>query len=238
MFDHTLLGMRLFEALRGAARAGRLSSESSILPRTARVRGALIEMRLTEACGLDLRAMNRYRWHPSAEAVQLENEQHRVLSSPFDVCDLDFGELLKAACADADAPALDDALEVEVTADGVWNAVAVWFDLGLSDHATASSASSSSWRQAVYFLGELPVRKGESVRIQVHRDSSQFLFSSDATDEALPRSAMVANWHFDMLHDEQRNAAYQRAIERAVAKKKKSCDEVRSSFIANPPSRL
>lgn len=57
--------------------------------------------------------------------------------------------------------------------------------------------------------------QGESVEVRVRQDAGQLHFASDPPARR-PRHAFLPRWHFDMLHDTQRNAAYQAAIERAV----------------------
>jgi hypothetical protein len=60
--------------------AGRLLKPGGrILPSLVRVWGALADACITEVSGFDLSTLNRYRWHPSTEHVQLD--RHVCLAS-------------------------------------------------------------------------------------------------------------------------------------------------------------
>ena len=51
----------------------------------------------------------------------------------------------------------------------------------------------------------------QAVKVRVQQDASQILFSS-VPAQRRPRHAFAARWHFDMVQDQQRNAAYDQAI--------------------------
>ncbi|KAL0046712.1 hypothetical protein WJX82_008116 [Trebouxia sp. C0006] len=68
--------------------------------------------------------------------------------------------------------------------------------------------------------------QGHSVKVRVQQDSDQILFSSVPAQQR-PRHAFIPRWHFDMVQDHMRNAAYDQAISRAVDfKKALGCDKV------------
>lgn len=55
--------------------------------------------------------------------------------------------------------------------------------------------------------------QGKQVKLRVQQDTSQILFSS-VPAQRRARHAFVPRWHFDMLQDELRNSAYDKAITR------------------------
>jgi protein arginine N-methyltransferase 7 len=233
MFDHTLLGMRVIPVLRAARQMGMLAPDARIVPRAAQLHAMLIELRLDTVRGFDLTAMNAYRWHPTAETVQLGREPHRQLSAPFRLCDIDFQQ----AVHDRDEGDAGDAMEsaghhaVSITADGIWNAVAVWYTLdmlGAGCGADAPAAEPPTTELcAVYYLDERAVRAGTEIELGVHRNDTQLAFST-SPQQWRPRHAAIPTWHYDMLNDDARNAAYERAIARAVTSRKRTHGEART----------
>jgi protein arginine N-methyltransferase 7 len=233
MFDYTLLGMRAFEAMRAAAMSGAIAPDARIIPRKAAVWAVLLELRLANVSGFDLSAMNAYRWHPIAEGVDLEHEPHRRLSEPVPVCDIDFQRWLDVCIAGGGAEGLcgDAELEVTMTGGGVWNAVAMWFDLDVSGE-TVTSQAGASWTPAVYFVDERPVSAGDITQLRVRHDTAHFIVESVPV-QTRPRHSIVPTWHFDMLNDAMRNDAYERAIQRAVQRRKATHGEVRAACCAH-----
>ena len=58
--------------------------------------------------------------------------------------------------------------------------------------------------------------QGKSVKLEVQQDSHQILFSM-VPPQRRPRHAFIPRWHFDMVHDQLRNEAYDQAITRVCA---------------------
>lgn len=186
----------------------------------------LVELRLDRVRGFDLTAMNVYRWHPIAQSLVLEREPHKRLSAPFTVCDVDF----MAACAEA--ASVDTELAVSVTAGGVWNAVAVWFQHDMEPELSCDTDAVRSAPLAVYYLDEQRVTKGECISLRVRRDDTQLVFRSEPA-QWRARHACIPTWHYDMLNDDARNAAYERAIVRAVQASKVSGNPVRVRCVSH-----
>lgn len=212
--------MRIVPILRKAITSGVVAPDATIVPRASRVFGMLVELRLDKVSGFDLTPMNVYRWHPVAQPLVLEREPHKKLSAPFLVCDVDF---MKAACADA--AAVDTEMTVDATADGVWNAVAVWHELDMATDA----ACDADWvpaapAAAIYYLDEQALKNGSRVSLHVRQDDTQLVFRSEPA-QWRARHACIPTWHYDMLNDVSRNAAYERAITRAVRESKASGNE-------------
>ena len=63
------------------------------------------------------------------------------------------------------------------------------------------------------------------MQVTVRQDKGQVHFASAAQGCGQPRHAHIPRWHFDMVMDDQRNAAYQAAITRAVHLKVAAGDE-------------
>ena len=63
------------------------------------------------------------------------------------------------------------------------------------------------------------------MQVTVRQDKGQVHFASMARGCGRPRHAHVPRWHFDMVLDDRRNAAYQTAITRAVHLKRAAGDD-------------
>lgn len=103
---------------------------------------------------------------------------------------------------------LDTQLEVPVTADGQWNAVAFWFDVhaghgsgavvtswgagsaaAAADGEASRPAAAHSWDQAVQYVDSLAVAAGGAVRLRVRQDSGQLVFTT-TPPQCRPRHAL------------------------------------------------
>lgn len=186
--------------------------------------------------GFDLRAMNVYRWHPTAAPVRLDHEPHCKLSAPFRVADIEFGAMLEESHGDAWCS--DERVGIQIVADGVWNAVALWYELELdSGQAVAVGRGAGSESCAVYYIDEMAVREGTNVQLRIQRNDTLFVFTSEPA-QWRPRHACIPTWHYDMLNDDARNAAYERAIARAVARKRKTTQQARAGVRTPTQSRM
>ena len=139
----------------------------------------------------------------------------------------------------------EDTLCIQATASGQWNAVIFWFELSSShcssgaalssrsgeDQPTTTSTgssptpyntltlSSSSWGQAVQYVGSRRVNAGENVSLRVQQDTSQIVFTAEPPHTRM-HHALVPRWHYDMILDVERNEAYNAAIKKAIEAKK------------------
>jgi len=206
-----MLGQRVIPLLRQAFDGGLLEPCARVIPERGIVFGRLLQYRLESASGFDISAMNIYRWHPNAEAVQLEGVSHLALSSTFEITSIDFRNAANTAPASLKETKIN--LIVEVTAAGVWNAVELWFSLGMARDAEPTM---STGEHAIYYLDEISVASGDLVQLSISRDDTQFVITSEPP-QWLPRHACIPAWHYDMLNDDARNGAYDRSITRAVA---------------------
>ena len=90
----------------------------------------------------------------------------------------------------------------------------------LGQGVEAQAKRAVSWRQAVYYLDEEPVELGQSLALGVltSGDARLSLRRLQPLAPARARQALLPQWHYDMLNDGERNAAYQSALTRAVAR--------------------
>lgn len=226
MFDAGLLGLRVVEALCAASNAGAIAPGARMVPRAAAVYAVLAEARLRTVSGFDLASMDGLRWHPGTQPANTD-EPLRVLSQPFAVAAYDLQAWLDGP-RDPAALASDGVLHIGATADGVANAVALWFSLDLLGDGSAIAGSrpppgcggddigtARSWPHGVCHLDAASVRLGDTLALRVVRDATQLAFAL-ATTTGQPRHASVPAWTFSMLRDDERAAAFDRAIARSV----------------------
>ena len=137
----------------------------------------------------------------------------------------------------------ESTVRVEVVEDGLLNAVCYWFTLDLGGGGQVSSAPPkrrdrpgswrAGWRQAAVYLEEpLHVVRGESVRLAWRVSDEGIRFSARREESASPppppppppppqqlavtAALPCAAYHFAMMADTARNAAYRAAVTRAV----------------------
>ncbi|KAK9863045.1 hypothetical protein WJX84_000363 [Apatococcus fuscideae] len=216
LLDHSVLGMGLLTAVDYASQH-LLQPGATIVPGTLEVWAVLVSVQLGDVAGFDLSYLNRYRWHPQAEKVDLARLPHSKLSDPFKAMTLDLQQRVDALSTLAAEGNVthettlhwesDDCLSVPASHSGIWNGIAFWF-------------------KGLQYLDGLPVKQGDMVEVRVRQDQGQIIFTSNP-DPRRARHAYLPRWHFDMLLDQQRNQAYQQAIERAVEfKQAAGCGDV------------
>ena len=69
------------------------------------------------------------------------------------------------------------------------------------------------------------ILQGTEIQVTVRQDRGQVHFAAAAAGFGRPRHAHIPRWHFDMVLDTQRNAAYQAAIHRAIELKRAAGEE-------------
>ena len=102
------LGMRLVRSIDAVARKGIASVDALVAPRRLKTFACLAQIRVESVRGLDLRAMNAYRWHPQTARFDPRREPHVVLSDAFEVFELDLQARLRAKTAEHSANANGD----------------------------------------------------------------------------------------------------------------------------------
>ncbi|KAK9863942.1 hypothetical protein WJX84_003683 [Apatococcus fuscideae] len=243
LLDHSVLGMGLLPAVDYASQH-LLNPGATIVPNTLEVWAVLVSVQLEEVAGFDLSYLNRYRWHPQSERVDLSRLPHTRLSAPFRALALDLQlrvDAISTLSAEGKDPQTDstgwetdECLTVSISRAGTWTGIAFWFQASLhGQHAVhsgppgaASGAAATSWQQSLQYIDKLPVLLGECVELRVRQDQGQIVFTSNPVPRRA-RHAYLPRWHFDMLLDHQRNQAYQQAIERAIELRRASgCQQV------------
>lgn len=247
LIDHRILGLGLLKAVDYAAEH-LLAPSASVFPARIKIVAQLVELKLDPVEGFNLSAMDSYRWYPGDEKVDMESLQYRALSQPFTARILDLQERIarsQTKKTNEDDKQLDwefdEDIEVHVTNTGDWNAVAFWFELSFGSEETYSLTSgpqasynrpedssiviAKSWGQAMQYLDNRKLMMGSTVALRVQQDTSQIIFSSHPAPYRM-RHALVPRWHYDMILDSERNTAYAKAIEKAVAFKKSAGSRV------------
>ena len=230
LFDHALLGKGILRAIDRIGKQKLASPNARVIPSHVSIKAQLIEFRLEAVSGFDLSALNAYRWHPQASKQDLHSEPHVVLSDPFDVSNIDMQARLVAALngnTTTQRFEQDDITYVTATKDGVWNAIAFWYEMELCDGVELKSydingdksSAANSWGIAVQYLDEIPVKCGEQVELKIQRDADRVYFSS-TPPSTRPRHANIPSWHYDMLNDSARNDAYESAIKKTISRRK------------------
>ena len=121
----------------------------------------------------------------------------------------------------------DETVSVPVTAAGQWNSVVFWFELSSEYHprgrnsvlSSRNGSPSTSWGQAIQYVGARNITVGDNVSLHVQQDASQVVFTADPPQHRM-HHALVPRWHYDMIMDVERNQAYDAAIRKAVEAKK------------------
>lgn len=183
LVDCGLVGEGILPALRHA-RARLLRPGGTIVPRAARLVGALVESEdvhqlnhVDTACGFDVRELNRLstsEYFP----VRLGAWRHRFLTEPFEVVSFDFvgGEL----------GSWGRSIEVTVERSGRCHGVACWFEMQLSHSerlTTDPRTGPSHWLQAMFtFPRPLDVVAGESLALGAHHDDYGMSLTPPAID--------------------------------------------------------
>lgn len=170
IFDCALLGEYALPTL-DHARRELLTSDARIVPGKGRLWGQLVQStrlhahnHVSTACGFDVSHFNELS---SLEyfSTYLNNHEHRTLSEPFPLLDLDFGQ---------DCPVAQDLVKAMPTADGDCDAVAIWFELDLGPGVSLSNSPQdhlTHWRQAVQtFPTALRCETGVPLALHVSHD--------------------------------------------------------------------
>ena len=171
IFDSGLIGEGVFHAL-AAAKANLLHKNAVLIPSRAQVYVQPIQYRLHTVAGLDVSQANRWRWRPDYEGIELGKcmKDWIALGDPIPVFDFDFYDT-ESNMLPAEVP-----LEVTITAAGVCNAVAFWFDLHLDEDTRLSTSpyeaeKGPTWQQAVQWVEEICVAPGMELVLKGRHDS-------------------------------------------------------------------
>lgn len=185
MFDSGLIGEGIFHIL-AAAKEQLATRRAVFLPASARVFAQPIQMRVETVAGFDVQQANRWRWRPDYEGLNLEccRDQWLALGDPVEVFVFDFAQTVENMRPQSHS------LEFAFSHDGVFNAVAVWFELQLDEEEMLSTSPhrngrGPTWQQAIHWVQERRVRKGESLDLVVSHDTYAISFKMDVAGEGM-----------------------------------------------------
>jgi len=167
---------------------------------------------MADVSGFDLSHFNTFRRHVPMP-VMLRGAKHRFLGEPQLLASLDF-------TAGPMAPEQYSA-SIGCTEDGTWHAVAVWYELDLCPGITISThPSNKDCLQAMQYLPQpRPVTAGSPLEVQaVIVDGNMRLRFNEQVTPAVGEGANLLKWHWGMVNDVSRNGAYDRALQKALAK--------------------
>lgn len=239
LFDEGLLGLRVLPYVRHARRALCIPTPL-VVPTLARVFAVPVAVTIPEACGFDLGEMDQYRWGPWYEEFDLAGSLQRehggvtVLGAAKEVFAFDFG-----------ADDIDEALPVMARQkldwvsgeDATLNAIVFWFDLTMvtegfdEGYSNAPDLDGSrpprlagALNQALQWVDPVKVKKGTSIKVNASHNSTRIRFEVASPERLLPavHRHAISRWHFEMVADETRNAAFYAGIKGAVAEIKRA----------------
>ena len=231
-----------------------LMPDAIVVPSSAQVMVMPVEMRTRTCRGLDVSAMNAYRWTPThtSGGVPIADDAWTALARPAAAFRFDFqtppeeGETREA--------------DLRFERDGRFNAVLFWYDLNLiegvelstaprgygpgedpddpesaffsdaSSDANKKAARPTSLRVAMQYLpGEIEVKAGDALPLVCAHNTVQMQFSVPEAEYLHLRKldASFPQYHFAMLADERRARAYDEAIQRRVGEVTKRDGEAR-----------
>ena len=178
VFDVGLLGENFLPALLHAKR-NLLTKNALIIPASARIFGVLIECPelrsvnpIREIAGFDLSDFDIFR-PPGYIQVDLGEINHRVLSDPIEICQMDFqkGDFLQ----------FRRDLSVVPTSSGICHSIVFWFDLYLDCNtsiSTRTGTKTNHWKQALHFFdNERRVESGQGINLIVQGGPTGLDFS-------------------------------------------------------------
>ncbi|KAL4447971.1 hypothetical protein ABPG75_005190 [Micractinium tetrahymenae] len=183
VFDSGCIGEGVLHIL-AAAQARLLRPGAAMVPAAARVFCQPIQLRTSRVLGWDCSQANRWRWRPDYEGLELGKCRDRwvALAPPQEVFAFDFRDVFPHM-----APA-EVALDLAFEAEGVFNAVAMWFELQLDEEASLSTSPYAdkglTWQQAVQWMPEVAVRPGQHLQLTARHDTYSISYSHALGEEA------------------------------------------------------
>lgn len=151
-----------------------LSEGATIIPSRMKIFAVLIQHSLPKMASLDLGSLNLYRWQPEYSRIDINSNPHiSILSEHMELFHFDFND-------DTTLQSLIKPVEFMVTHDGITNAVVFYFSADLDDLRSVSSSPfvghKSHWQQAVRYIPNVAVKKGQQVRILAGHNTSDIHF--------------------------------------------------------------
>ena len=203
--DHSLLGTGIVKAIR-QYQASAPAAAVRTLPAKATVFAMGIQWAYPSA-PFELQPMNRLRWSPYPQPLELGQAFWTALTAPVQVGEIDFAHFSETVW--------DIALPV-VTSGSV-DAVVFWFDLDLGNTRLSNAPGSDlrCLRPAVQYTDPIDVQPGQSLAVRVQVQETRLHFQARPPTTQL-RTHGLPGWYVPMLGDRCRNDAYRQAIENAL----------------------
>jgi len=203
--DHSLLGTGIVQAVK-QCRARGLTGNARVLPAKARVFAKAIQWAYS-ASDFQLDAMNRFRWSPYPQALDLSSQCWTSLTETTLVGEIDFEQFV-AATWDVQLP---------VVGHGTVNAILFWFDLDLGNVVISNAPDSElrCIRPALQYTDAIAVQTGQMLSLHVQVQETRLHFQTEPPATEL-RSQALPSWYIPMLLDKRRNDAYRTALRTAL----------------------
>ena len=194
VFDSGLIGEGALHLV-AHAREKLLREDATLVPMSASVFCQPLQFRVGAMRGLDAAQVNRWRWRPDYEGVDLNGCRGAwtPLAEPTEVFLFDFYE------HEANMVPAQRAMRIPIHTDGVLNAVAFWFELHLDEETTLSTsphgAKGRTWQQAVQLVEEVRVTAGMELGLVGRHDTYGISFETDdASLDRVSRRTGVPLW--------------------------------------------
>ena len=143
------------------------------LPKKAVLYAIAVEKRTGNIDDIDLSLVNPYRWKPDYSQIDLDHEDYKKLSEPFEVFSFRFADFKFE-------PGLKE-MDIRITDEGILGAIVFWFELLLTDDVRLTSSpfsgSENHWKQAIQYIQEMEVGKGNIIPLIVKNTTTRFEFS-------------------------------------------------------------
>ena len=170
VFDSGLIGEGALH-LAAVAEQRLLLPSATVIPASARMFCQPIQFRVSETAGVNVRRLNRFNWRPDYEGVELARirEQWTPLAAPGEMFAFSFYDSSMSVPRTVQIPLV-------VEAEGMVNAIAVWFELSLDPEEMLSTSpyqtgKGPTWQQAVMFVEEIVVSPGDRLVLEASHDT-------------------------------------------------------------------
>lgn len=202
--DHSLLGTGIVKAVRRYMGGGRTAR---VLPAKATVFAMGIQWDIP-GTSFDLQPVNRLRWSPYPQPLELGQAFWTALTAPNRVGEIDFAEFSETTW-NADLP---------IVSGGRVDAIVFWFelDLGRARVDNAPGSDLQCLKPAVQYTDCIDVRPGDTLAVRIDVRETRLHFQTHPAATQL-RSHGLPGWYVPMLGDRRRNVAYREAIGKALA---------------------
>ncbi|GAB4824134.1 hypothetical protein N2152v2_011180 [Parachlorella kessleri] len=184
VFDSGLIGEGILHLL-FAAKHKLLQADAALVPLSATVYCQPIQMRVGDVAGWDMQQANRYWWRPDYEGIELAQCRERwvALAEPQEVFHFNFYE------ADRNMQPASNQLLLKFNKAGVFNAVAMWFELHLDEETQLSTSpyleKGPTWQQAVQHVQEVRTEPGQTLKLTASHDTYSISYSRVDNEEEL-----------------------------------------------------